>query len=190
MLRIGKHTLDHFFGLIPISVHARVHKLLAGSRSTTMCGDDLGDNGNELINDLHGPTSLDYHIETALTPAGFQSTGALVANATRRGLRVARPPAGCPSGVARCLVARVSTCDHAKNETVQRKCSGMEPARQLGLHRTRSSSDPSGELRRMHVNGCRRLVCAPRLRLLAALQRPLCCGGSKDYRAPRTIRRI
>ena len=43
----------------------------------------------------------------------------------------------------------------------------MEPARQLGLHRTRSSSDPSGELRRMHVNGWRRPVCAPLLRLLA-----------------------
>jgi hypothetical protein len=58
MLRIGKHALDHLFRLIPISVNARVHELLAGSGSTTMCGDDLGDNVNELINGMHGPTSL------------------------------------------------------------------------------------------------------------------------------------
>ena len=86
MLRIGKHALDHLFGFIPISVNARVHELLAGSGSTAMCGDDLGDNGNELINGLHGPSSLDYDVETALAPPGFQSVGALVANATRRRL--------------------------------------------------------------------------------------------------------
>ena len=33
------------------------------------------------------------------------------------------------SGVTRGLVARVSTCDHAREETGQRKCSGMESAR-------------------------------------------------------------
>jgi hypothetical protein len=58
MLRIGKHALDHLFGLIPISVNTRVYELLACSSSTAMCGDDLGDNGNELINGFHGPTSL------------------------------------------------------------------------------------------------------------------------------------
>ena len=59
MLRVGKHALDHVFGLIPISVNARVHELLAGSSSTAMCGDDLDDNGNELINGFRGPTSFD-----------------------------------------------------------------------------------------------------------------------------------
>ena len=60
MLRIGKHALDHLFGLIPISVHTRVHELLAGSGSTAMRGDDLGDNGDKVIYSLHDLTSLDY----------------------------------------------------------------------------------------------------------------------------------
>jgi hypothetical protein len=60
MLRIGKHALDHPLGRIPISMNTGVHERLAGSGSTAMCGDDLGDNRNELINRLHGPTSRDY----------------------------------------------------------------------------------------------------------------------------------
>jgi hypothetical protein len=50
-----------------------VHELLAGSGSTAMCGDDFGDNGNELINGLHGPTSLDYDTETAVAPPGSKA---------------------------------------------------------------------------------------------------------------------
>jgi hypothetical protein len=41
-----------------------LHECFAGSRTRTMCGDDVSDDGSELVNDLHGVTSfnIDDHI--------------------------------------------------------------------------------------------------------------------------------
>jgi len=63
-LRLGEHAFDHLLDFVPIAVNARVHELLAGSRSRAMRRDDVGDQGSKLINHLHRETSFDVNDES------------------------------------------------------------------------------------------------------------------------------
>jgi hypothetical protein len=44
-LGFGEHAFDHFSRLVPIAVITRFHKCLASSRTRTVRGDDIGDDG-------------------------------------------------------------------------------------------------------------------------------------------------
>src|SRR5262249_33721324 len=60
-LGFGEHAFDHFFRLVPVAVNTRLHKCFARPRPGTMRGDDVSDDGCELINDLHGATSFSIY---------------------------------------------------------------------------------------------------------------------------------
>src|SRR5262249_7984481 len=64
--RYGEHSFDHLARLFPIAAHARSHELFACSRSRTVRGNDIGDQGSKLIDDLHEtPQAIVYdHAET------------------------------------------------------------------------------------------------------------------------------
>src|SRR5262245_22493192 len=53
MPRFGQHALHHDLGLIPIPVQAGLHEIIARPRAGTMTGDDRGDHGRQVVNDLH-----------------------------------------------------------------------------------------------------------------------------------------
>jgi len=57
-LWFGEHSFDHFSRFAPVAVNTRLHECFAGPRTGTMRGNDIGDDGSELINDLHGATSF------------------------------------------------------------------------------------------------------------------------------------
>ncbi len=63
MLWLGEHAFDHLLGLVPLSVNARPHELLPRSRARAVRGDDVGNQGSKLVDDLHGSTSLDVKDE-------------------------------------------------------------------------------------------------------------------------------
>src|SRR5436853_623318 len=54
---LGEHAFDHARGLAPVCMNARPHEVLARPRSRTVRRDDRGNQGRELVDDLHDPTS-------------------------------------------------------------------------------------------------------------------------------------
>ena len=70
-LWFGEHSFDHFSRFAPVAVNTRLHECFAGPRTGTMRGNDIGDDGSELINDLHGATSFnidDSYLTAELAP--------------------------------------------------------------------------------------------------------------------------
>src|SRR5262245_66147537 len=58
-LWFGEHSFDHFSCLAPVAANTCLHECFARPRIGRMRGDDVSDEGSELINDLHGATSFD-----------------------------------------------------------------------------------------------------------------------------------
>jgi hypothetical protein len=88
---LGTHAFNHARGLIPVAVDARSLEILARSRSRTMGRNDRGNDRRQLVDNLHGSTSLEPLHECAWkvlsTPFGSLAAVAELPAPTTRHLR-------------------------------------------------------------------------------------------------------
>ena len=76
-LWFGEHSFNHLPRLVPIAANTRPHEFFAGAGARTMCRDDVGDNGRELIDNLHDKPLSMFTIRALTAELARGSSGTL-----------------------------------------------------------------------------------------------------------------